>query len=726
MLYFLSDLLSMIINIYVTIIKLVSMKTFFPVIFLLLCLVLIVPAAFAETYAKGEEITDAHSVDKLVLEITERGRIIISEGDLKWIKINITAPQQASYQQVTYSNGLVQDEIGNNFVYIYEENPGLDVDYVSKANVLVNARKTTFIPASYTIPDDVKIFLEPTENIQSGNPEIISIAESVTKGSRSDFEKVAKLAIWVNDYITYDLSYSSVILDAVEVLNTEEGVCAEYTTLFVALARASDIPARYVSGFAYGEHGWEEHAYSEVYLGKWVSVDALWLEVGNLDATHIRYTVQTDNQVKNDVKVYGTGLGDISWEEDDKIINTLSVSYIVPKNDFVFEASSANVGPGDDIVFFVRVHPEDYRVLDLNLQPCLSDPVIIDIDENEKRLILEPESGDMIVYWTGRVSSSLSDRMIYTCPMTLNSKYLEDRVLNITISAQEKDSVSLSSSVSKPIISLRDMQEINVDAIRTGGSGSVYLGIVSEDYQDEGSVDFSDGKASAVFMFRPDRTGTNEVIVYSSTGDMETLSFDVVEKGSVYIDALDYPLMIRKGDDALMNISLRNDKADDVTVKLYYGSGIETLTIPAGSIIVAEKDIDISAAGERSEAVKITGQEIVDVEYADIVIYDIPEISYDTSYDYGQTRLYVSVYASSDTAWNVTVSLGDVFLSEDSVSGSKAFSFDVLPGDYGLNINWDDRGGSDYTMTDTVSIGEESFLSRIIRLIKEFTQRFEW
>ncbi|MCK5373607.1 MAG: hypothetical protein KAJ20_04670, partial [Candidatus Aenigmarchaeota archaeon] len=349
--------------------------------------------------------------------------------------------------------------------------------------------------------------------------------------------------------------------------------------------------------------------------------------------------MQTDNQVRNDVKVYGTGLGDISWGNDDKIINTLSVSYAEPKSDFVFDASSASFGPGDDIVFFVRVSPEDYRVLDLDLQPCLSDPAIIDIAETKKRLILEPESGDMVAYWTGHVSSSLSDRMIYTCPMTLNSNYLEDRVLNITISAQEKDSVSLSSSVSKPIMSLGDMQEIAVVATRTAGSGSVSLGIVFEDYQDEGSVDFSDGKASAVFMFRPDRTGNNEVIVYSSTGDMETLSFDVVEKGSVYIDGLEYPGQIRKGDDVRMNISIRNDKADDVTVKLYYGSGIETLAIPADSIIVIEKAIDTSAAGERSEAVKITGQDIVDAEYADIVIYDIPEISYDTSYDYGQARL---------------------------------------------------------------------------------------
>ena len=63
---------------------------------------------------------------------------------------------------------------------------------------------------------------------------------------------------------------------------------------------------------------------------------------------------------------------------------------------------------------------------------------------------------------------------------------------------------------------------------------------------------------------------------------------------------------------------------------------------------------------------------------------------------------------------------------EDSVSGSKILSFDVVPGDYDLSIDWEDRGGSNYSMIDTVSIGEESFISMIIRLIKEYTQRFEW
>ncbi|MEA2003430.1 MAG: transglutaminase-like domain-containing protein [archaeon] len=699
------------------------MKKLFPVVFLFLCLVS-ASCAYADTYATGKNITDVRLVDKLVLEITETGRITVTEGDLKWMKINITAPQQASYQQVTYTDDLVQDELGNNFVFIYEENPGQSVDYVSKSSLLVNARATTSIPSSYAIPDDVKIFLQPTENIQSDDFGIISIAGSVTKGSRSDFEKVARLAIWVNEYITYDLGYSNVILDAVEILDVEKGVCAEYTTLFVALARASNIPARYVSGFAYGEDGWEEHAYSEVYLGKWVPVDALWLEVGNLDATHVRYTVQADNQVKNDVKVYGSELGQIVWETDDKTLNTVSVSYAEPRSDFVFGASSVDAGPGDDIIFFVRVKPEDYRVLDFDLEPCLSDPVIIEVGEKKKRVIFEPGSEDMLVYWIGHVSSSISDRVIYTCPLTLNSDYLEHRALNVTISGRNKNSVLFKSSVSKPIISLGDMQEIEVDVTRTGGDGPVTVGIVYGNYRDGGSVDMSSDSGSAVFIFRPDHVGTNEVIVYSSTGDIEVLSFDAVEKGSVYIESLEYSSLIKKGDFARINISIRNDKADDASVKLYYGGNIDTLTIPANFWMVYGMAVDTSAVGERTDAVRIIGQDIVDAEYADIVIYDIPDISYDYFYDYAQAKLFVSVYASLDDARNVTVSVGDMSLSEDVVSGSKTFSFNTAPADYSLNIYWEDMNGSGYTKTGTLSVSPESFFSKIVRLINEFVQMF--
>lgn len=699
-----------------------SMRYYAVIFVSVVFLIAIAPSIHAETFVRGMEITDSHLVESLTLKMSEEGIIQVTSGDLKWMKINITVPQQSVNQQVSYSDKLVVDEIGNNFVYIYEEDPVSNIiDYFSETDVTVSSQVTTSIPSSYTIPLDAKMYLVATENIQSDNNKIKTLADSITRGSQSDFEKVARLAIWVNEYLTYDLAYSNVILDAVSVLDTKTGVCAEYTTLFVALSRASDIPARYVSGFAYGNNGWEEHAYSEVYLGRWVPVDALWLEVGNLDATHIKYTVQLDNQVKNDVKVYGTDLGEIIWVKDDKTINTLSVSYDEPMTDFSLGASSLEVEPGDDIVFYVKIPQDDYRVLDVSLEPCLSEPAILTIDEKEKKVIIEAGSRDKIVYWVGHVPSGLAENMIYTCPVTFNSKYLENRVLDVTISSQEKSSALLNPIVAKPVISLGDEQEIEVGLKRLSGAGPITMGIVSSEYSDEGVVDVSSGaEGNAIFMFRPKRLGENNVIVYSSTGDIETVSFDVIEKGSVYIDSLEYSEIIRIGEVSSMNITIVNDKASDETVKLFYGVSIETLNVPSKSLIVVEYALDTTVACEMNEAVKITGQGIVDAEYADIVVYDTPVLSYDYSYDYGLMKLYFDVSVAADSAENVVVAVDGVSSGAESVFGTHTSSFDAAVGDYDVSISWDDRGGNSYSDEVDVAIGAENIISKIIRLITEY------
>ncbi|NOQ55334.1 MAG: hypothetical protein GQ477_00855 [Nanohaloarchaea archaeon] len=700
------------------------MKSYAVVFVCMIFLISLAPSVSAETFVTGKEITDSHLVDSLTLKIVEDGIIRVTSGDLKWMKINITVPQQSANQQVSYSDNLVQDELGNNFVYIYEKDPvSGTIDYMSQTDITVKSQVTTFLPPSYTIPLDVKKYLIATENIQSDNFRIKTLADSITHGSQSDFEKIAKLAIWVNEYLTYDLSYSNVILDAVSVLDAKAGVCAEYTTLFVAFSRASDIPARYVSGFAYGDNGWEEHAYSEVYLGKWVPVDALWLEVGSLDATHIKYTVQLDNQVKNDVKVYGTDLGEIIWEKDDKIINTLSVSYGDAISDFTLGASALEVEPGDDIVFYVKIKQEDYRVLDVSLEPCLSDPTIITIDEKERRVIVDADSRDKIVYWVGHVSSGLAENMVYTCPLTFNSKYLENKVLDVVISSQDRSSVLLNPSVAKPVISLGDEQEIDVGIKRISGSGPVDVGIVTSDYFDEGAVEVLSGsEASAIFMFKPTRLGINNVTVYSSTGDIETVYFDVIEKGSVYIDYLEHLDLMRVGEISSLNITIANDKASDETVKLFYGGSIETLVLPANSVIVVSSALDTSVSGKKTDAVHITGQGIVDAEYADYVVYDVPVVSYDYSYDYSLMKLLFAVSVSADYAENLVVSADDVSLSSESVFGRHTFFFDVSPGDYKVDLSWDDRGGNSYSDEVNVVIGPEDIISKIIRLIKEFIQ----
>lgn len=695
-------------------------------LFFAVLILIMVPNCCAETYEQGEEIGDSHLVDSLSVQMTQTGTISITKGSLKWIKINLTVPQKTAYQNVGSSYSTVSDGLGNDFAFVYEENPSGVVNYFLQTDVEVTSRFVDFIPTVYTVPDDVKVYLESTENIQSNDLRIKSLAMLITSGACSDFEKIAKLAIWVNEYMTYDLQYTSVVLDAVSVLDDKRGVCAEYTTLFVAFARASGIPARYVSAYAYGDDGWEPHAYAEVYLGKWIPVDALWLEIGNLDATHIKFTVQKDNEVKNDVKMFGTDLGNIVWDLDDIIINTTSVSYLDTVSDFRLDVSSAELEQGDGVVFYAKIKQDDYRVLELDLEPCMSDPPILTFDRNDRKIIIQPGSEEKIVYWTGHVSDKLAKNIIYTCPVTLNSRYLENYVVNLTVSAGSKDPVLLTSSVLKSIISLGGVQEINIDLERMYGADPVNAGVISDNYHDERLLDFSDGKANTVFMFYPEATGRNNVTVYTSTGDVSVLSFEVIEKGSVYIGNVTYPKIVMRGDDACAVIIIVNKKAAGETLKFYYDDVIESLTIQSGSRLSVNKSLDTSSVGDKTIAVEIAGQGVVDVEYVDFVVYDVPDVSYSYDYDYDQMKLYVTLNVDRDYAKNVTLYVDDISVFDDSVLGSEIFDFSVVPGAYELKAEWADQGGLAYSMNDSVVVDEENMLGRIIRMIKEFVQRFEW
>jgi len=75
--------------------------------------------------------------------------------------------------------------------------------------------------------------------------------------------------------------------NAARTLASRSGDCSDVTVLFVALARAAGIPARPVAGLLSRGGRFYYHAWAEVYLGTWVSVDPL---LGQLpaDAARVR------------------------------------------------------------------------------------------------------------------------------------------------------------------------------------------------------------------------------------------------------------------------------------------------------------------------------------------------------------------------------------------------------------------------------------------------------
>ena len=86
-----------------------------------------------------------------------------------------------------------------------------------------------------------------------GNSEkILKLAEEITGGLSSDYDKARAIEqyFYLNDFV-YDLNYVKSAMENVEnfLFHTKRGVCYEYATSMVLLARAAGIPARYCEGF---------------------------------------------------------------------------------------------------------------------------------------------------------------------------------------------------------------------------------------------------------------------------------------------------------------------------------------------------------------------------------------------------------------------------------------------------------------------------------------------
>lgn len=145
----------------------------------------------------------------------------------------------------------------------------------------------------YEKDKSIKDALKHTPSIQSANAGIVSIAEQLTQGIESDYDKALALHDWICSYMYYDTdslsSPQTPPYSASEVVKSQRAVCLGFATLMAALCRSIDIPCNVVSGYALGvgsDTEWtdetivteeQNHAWNEVYAdGRWIIVDTTW------------------------------------------------------------------------------------------------------------------------------------------------------------------------------------------------------------------------------------------------------------------------------------------------------------------------------------------------------------------------------------------------------------------------------------------------------------------
>jgi transglutaminase-like putative cysteine protease len=150
-------------------------------------------------------------------------------------------------------------ESGDRAAYLRASSPGGVVTLTETATVRRREIRSGAGPLPARLEDiDAAAFaaeLGPNGAVQI-NDEVRAIARRETRGKATVVAQARALYDWVYDHMQYDKSVPGFGLgDIPYCLKIGKGNCTDFHTLFIALARASGIPARWNMGFplAYGD-----------------------------------------------------------------------------------------------------------------------------------------------------------------------------------------------------------------------------------------------------------------------------------------------------------------------------------------------------------------------------------------------------------------------------------------------------------------------------------------
>ncbi len=126
------------------------------------------------------------------------------------------------------------------------------------------------------LPGPVLPYIYPSRYCQSDRLHKLAVKEfgHLQRG----YSRVQAIRDWVLNRVTFRSNTSTGNTTAVDTLIEEVGVCRDFAHLMIALCRAVNIPARFVTGIDYGADPilgpTDFHAYVEVYLsGHWFIFD---------------------------------------------------------------------------------------------------------------------------------------------------------------------------------------------------------------------------------------------------------------------------------------------------------------------------------------------------------------------------------------------------------------------------------------------------------------------
>ncbi|MDD5771885.1 MAG: transglutaminase-like domain-containing protein [bacterium] len=166
-----------------------------------------------------------------------------------------------------------------------------------------NTLEVFSLPLKDDKADNPGEYLASSIFIQSDDALIKNKAKEIIGNENDAYKKTELISKWLFQNIKKKITVS--VPDAVTILRLKCGDCNEHATLFCALARAVNLPAKICVGLVYSENGFYYHAWNEVFAGgQWISVDSVFDQIP-ADATHIKFIEGELAQQMDILKIVG-------------------------------------------------------------------------------------------------------------------------------------------------------------------------------------------------------------------------------------------------------------------------------------------------------------------------------------------------------------------------------------------------------------------------------------
>lgn len=391
----------------------------------LLLLLLLLPLVFAQTeWFQSATVTTELNVSSTI-DLTAQGPNPAVES----VKADVIfVPKNSDFVAVRKFDTLPSAVVTADRASYYWKTPAIStLSYkysavVETANAVQRARAK--IPYPIQISNELKRYTLPTKNIDSNNQEVAEQARVLAQNEDDLFVLASKIGTWVKSNVNYNLSTltAEVSQPASWVLQNKYGVCDEITSLYIAMLRSLNIPARFISGIAYSNNpespGWGAHGWAEVYFPGtgWIPFDVTFGEFGWTDPAHIKLKESLDPQ--EPTTVFEWKAKDVNVKVHDLAISAglLEAKGKVP-SELKFTVSPIRARTGfmsyNGIVLDVE-NLADYYV---GSEFTLANVADLRLLSNETQQIILPPREKGRLFWKIRVKEGLDPEYQYEIPI---------------------------------------------------------------------------------------------------------------------------------------------------------------------------------------------------------------------------------------------------------------------------------------------------------------------